>query len=60
MVTDPVCGAEIDPEDAMATSFWLGHTYYFCSLECKEEFDLEPTRFAQPVSETTWYSNLSP
>jgi YHS domain-containing protein len=43
MVEDPVCGMELMPEDAVAMSEFDGETYYFCSLECKTEFDSDPT-----------------
>lgn len=41
-VKDPVCGMEIEPEDAVATSEHEGETYYFCSRDCKESFDESP------------------
>ena len=45
MVKDPVCGMEIDPKDAAATSEYEGTTYYFCAVACKERFDAEPAKF---------------
>ena len=44
-VKDPVCGMEIDPKDAAATSDYEGTTYYFCAVGCKERFDAEPAKF---------------
>jgi len=44
-VKDPVCGMEIDPESAAATSDYEGTTYYFCAVGCKEQFDAEPAKF---------------
>lgn len=41
-VRDPVCGMTIDETDAVATSTFDGRTYYFCSKDCKEEFDANP------------------
>jgi Cu+-exporting ATPase len=46
MATDPVCGMQVDPNAAAATSEYLGETYYFCSLTCKEEFDRNPHAYA--------------
>ena len=46
MVTDPVCGMEIDPKTAAGKSDYLGKTYYFCSLGCKKTFDKEPQKYA--------------
>ena len=42
MVEDPVCGKAVDPEQASCKSEHRGRTYYFCSLQCKQQFDLEP------------------
>jgi YHS domain-containing protein len=50
MVKDPVCGMFIEEEEAEAESQYQGQTYFFCSEECKEEFDAEPDRYIeQPV-----------
>lgn len=37
MPMDPVCGMQIDEEDALTADF-DGQTYYFHSDECREEF----------------------
>ena len=47
MAIDPVCAMEVDPTQAAATTEYGGTTYYFCSTECKEEFDQNPQQFAQ-------------
>lgn len=39
---DPICGMMIEEGDAVATSDHEGTTYYFCSMDCKEEFDSAP------------------
>ena len=45
MVTDPVCGMRIDPDDAVATAEHEGQRYWFCSMACRDAFaaDPEPT-----------------
>ena len=47
MVRDPVCGMDIDkinvPESLQAELD--GGMYYFCSPECKLEFDKNPQKF---------------
>jgi adenylate cyclase len=45
MVTDPVCGMRIDPDDAVATAEHDGQRYWFCSMACRDAFaaDPEPT-----------------
>ena len=45
LVKDVVCGMEIDPATAAATSEHKGVTYYFCAAGCKEEFDANPAKF---------------
>lgn len=42
---DPVCGMEVEPGKAAATSSYKGVTYYFCSCSCKDEFDADPERY---------------
>ena len=38
---DPQCGRSVDPDKAIQLS-WEGKTYYFCSAECKAQFELDP------------------
>ncbi len=42
---DPVCGMELTPETAAATSEYQGSTYYFCSTADKETFDKNPEKY---------------
>jgi YHS domain-containing protein len=46
MVTDPVCGMRIDPDDAAATAEHEGKTYYFCSEACRDRFEADPASYA--------------
>lgn len=39
MEKDPVCGMQVDPKKAAATSEYQGKTWYFCSAGCKRKFD---------------------
>ena len=50
--TDPVCGMEVTPETAAATSEYQGRTYYFCSIEDKETFDKSPEKYIQSEQES--------
>ncbi len=43
---DPVCGMEVEPAQAAGHSIYRKRTYYFCSIECQEQFDKDPVRFA--------------
>ena len=45
-VKDPVCGMMIEDKDAVATSEHEGKKYYFCSKDCKVEFDENPEQYA--------------
>jgi len=45
-VRDLVCGMEIDPKNAAATTIYRGKTFYFCRVECQEQFVHNPERFA--------------
>jgi Cu+-exporting ATPase len=42
----PVCGMQIDREDAVERTQYEGKTYYFCSESCQERFELDPERYA--------------
>jgi P-type Cu+ transporter len=43
---DPVCGQQLDDQQSAITSSYLNCTYFFCSLGCKEQFDLDPASYA--------------
>lgn len=45
MVTDPVCGMEIDEKKAAAKSEYKGQVYYFCIPNCKRWFEANPERY---------------
>jgi Cu+-exporting ATPase len=47
MPTDPVCGMELTSNDAVATFQHGGKTYYFCSDECRERFEKQPTIYTE-------------
>lgn len=38
---DPQCGKSVDPVKAVRMT-WEGKTYYFCSPECKAQFEIDP------------------
>jgi YHS domain-containing protein len=53
MVKDPVCGMDIEPQDAAASREHMGHTFYFCSPNCVAQFDADPHRYAQAALAVT-------
>ena len=52
---DPVCGMEINPENAAGQSEFKGENYYFCSPACKEKFDAAPEKFIKPEEKQPEY-----
>jgi P-type Cu+ transporter len=51
LVTDPVCGMQIDPKTARGG--FVTHnaeTIHFCSSGCREKFKAAPDRYSQPPS----------
>lgn len=44
-VQDPVCGMSIDSNSAAGSSIYQGQTYYFCSTQCKTQFDANPPKY---------------
>ena len=56
MAKDPVCGMQIDKlhaEGEGLTSDYQGQKYYFCSKECKQEFDKNPKSFASQQQQSS-------
>lgn len=47
MERDVVCGMNVDPAKAAATSEYNGKTYYFCAKACKTKFDADPQKYAK-------------
>jgi Cu+-exporting ATPase len=45
MVTDPVCGMQVDPKKPGATTQYNGQTIYFCSAGCKGDFEKDPEKY---------------
>jgi Cu+-exporting ATPase len=42
---DPVCGMMVEPDSAAAKAEYNDKTYYFCSVDCKEEFEEDPESY---------------
>ncbi|HEX9090250.1 MAG TPA: HAD-IC family P-type ATPase, partial [Anaerolineales bacterium] len=55
-VKDPVCGMEIDTNNAYATREHMGQKYYFDSTSCVEKFDADPHKYAMAGSSTTGFN----
>ena len=51
MTMDPVCGMQIDTENAQWTADHNGATYYFCAKGCMLDFRDDPDRYLDPAYE---------
>jgi YHS domain-containing protein len=49
MVLDPVCRMELEKESTKYASEFMGHIYYFDSMNCMHEFEDEPEAFAELI-----------
>lgn len=47
---DPVCGMDVDPTEGYG-KMQAGTLYRFCSRECLETFDVEPSRYTSKQPE---------
>jgi Cu+-exporting ATPase len=45
MPIDPVCGMEVDEENAPGHSEYDGKDFYFCSIACQQKFAHDPGSF---------------
>ena len=51
-VKDPVCGMMVDPDTAPAYTTYESREVFFCSQECRREFEEEPSRYVENLE---WY-----
>jgi YHS domain-containing protein len=49
MATDPVCGMNVNERAELQTQF-AGKKYFFCSEECRKEFEAEPDAYVETVA----------
>ena len=49
-VKDPVCGMDVDPTTSEHHLVHDGTTYYFCSGQCRNKFDLAPDAYLSPAT----------
>jgi YHS domain-containing protein len=47
MTTDPVCGMTVDDNKGEFQTQFAGKKYFFCSEECKKEFENTPDEYAK-------------
>lgn len=52
MITDPVCGMTVEPEQAAAKAKYNKLTWYFCSDNCHDKFVADPEHYTNTLQET--------
>jgi YHS domain-containing protein len=45
MTIDPVCGMTVDEKTSEFQTQFAGKKYFFCSDECRKEFEQEPNEY---------------
>lgn len=50
MERDPVCGMQVDRNNAAAKMEYQGKTHYFCSEDCHQKFMQNPQQYVQQQS----------
>jgi YHS domain-containing protein len=49
MTTDPVCGMKVEEKSRFQTQF-AGKKYFFCSDECRKEFEAAPDEYVETAA----------
>ena len=50
MTTDPVCGMRIDEQESEFQTQFAGRKYFFCSEDCRKEFENEPEEYLETAA----------
>jgi YHS domain-containing protein len=50
MTTDPVCGMKVDEKNSEFHTQFAGKKYFFCSDDCRREFEADPDEFVETVA----------
>ncbi len=45
---DPVCHMEVEPGVTRLVSLYQGHSYWFCSEDCRKAFEMNPRKLLEP------------
>lgn len=49
MAKDPICGMSVDETKSKIVTEYDGRKVYFCSISCKQKFDLDPKKYAHKI-----------
>ncbi|TFH46792.1 MAG: YHS domain-containing protein [Lysobacterales bacterium] len=59
IVMDPICGMELQANQVSATLLFMGQTYSFCCVECRDEFAHNPEKCVVCLAhDPTWCEGL--
>jgi YHS domain-containing protein len=50
MTPDPVCGLRVDEKKAEFQTQFAGKKYFFCSEECRKEFEDQPQDYVETAA----------
>ncbi|HET6181892.1 MAG TPA: YHS domain-containing protein [Candidatus Sulfotelmatobacter sp.] len=50
MAMDPVCGIEVDERNPEFQTQFAGKKYFFCSEDCRKEFESEPQEYVETAA----------
>jgi YHS domain-containing protein len=50
MTVDPVCGMKVEEKKSEFTTQFAGKKYFFCSENCKQEFEADPDEFVETAA----------
>lgn len=50
MTTDPVCGMRVDDKNPEFQTQFAGRKYFFCSDECRTEFQERPEEYVEAAA----------
>ena len=50
MTTDPVCGMKVDERRSEFQTQFAGKKYFFCSDECRKEFEADPNEYVETAA----------
>lgn len=50
MTTDPVCGMKVDEKHPEFQTQFAGKKYFFCSDECRKEFEERPDEYVETAA----------
>ncbi len=50
MTRDPVCGMRVEEKESEFQTQFAGKKYFFCSEECRKEFENQPDEYIEAAA----------